>query len=226
MLHRCHQGHSPCSPHGLPQEPRWESHTHAGGLCVNTRLASREPRGSRAASVRQCAPETPSWGAAAGASHWQVLDLGVATRRGDRAGLGVSCHPTSASPGARGEWLHIEDQAEAQRAWGGRSCRLQGSGAGHPIPSGGEVARLLARSPPPDRVPPQSLSYSLFRERVTARGAGHTPCPVPGSWAVPRRAEQQSLSQEGQRGGLRSVTSVPLGCERCGGSDQCGHRRR
>lgn len=33
-LRRCPQGHSSRSAHGLLQEPRWESHTRAGGLCA------------------------------------------------------------------------------------------------------------------------------------------------------------------------------------------------
>lgn len=85
------------------------------------------------------------------------------------------------------------------------------------------MARILAHSPPLDRVPPQSWCYSLFPERRDGteckahtaprfrdRGLCHPEQSSRGTRASNRRAGH---------GGLRTVTLVPLGCECYGGTD-------
>lgn len=126
-----------------------------------------------------------------------ALDLGVMPRRGDRAGLGVSCPPTTASPGRRTT-----------------EPKLRGPGAGDPILSG-KAARLPARAlPQTGRLHSPRLAPSSG-SAVTARGAGHT--RVRG--CATRRRGGSASNRRARRGGLRRVTLVPSGRERRGGTD-------
>lgn len=76
---------------------------------------------------------------------------------------------------------------------------------------------------PPDRVPPQSWCYSLFPERRdgTECKAHTTPRFRDRGLCHPEQSSRgtRASNRRAGHGGLRTVTLVPLGCERYGSTD-------